>query len=357
MRENLLPDNFECRQQDMALAFIDELYERGPMIGLLTGPAGCGKTHVLQRYQKESWDRHRARLRRRRVITREDALRRFRAAGFRTADDAAWFEEHWRREQDGRVSESELLSMIRERSEERGIELPEHLKVKKLEDRPCPQPAFMTPSQATTASGMIKLMARAVLNLRGPIWSCEDARNQLLVHLRRNQETLLIVDEAQRLKPEVLNIVREPYDDGGVSVLLVGTLDLEGKLMQRGAESLLSRVAIRERMEPLDAGQIHELLTGWDPRLVRRIYAHTAGHFRRIVKLVTLAEQIRQLNSEGRITDEILNEAVSMIPDLLPDTSRMRGTTTTKSALPGRGGTPSQPTAAEAPAVARRAAG
>lgn len=357
MHENLLPENFECRQQDLALAFLDTIYERGPMIGLLTGPAGCGKTHVLRRYQSECLSRHCARLERRRVIVWEDVVRRFRAAGFRTAEDAAWLKTHWPRWQNGRVSEPELVGLILRRGEERGIQLSKDLEGKDLEERPCPTPAFMTPSQATTPSGIIKLITRAVLKEMGPIWSCEDARNRLLVHLRRHPDTLLIVDEAQRLRPDVLNILREPYDDAGVSVVLVGTEDLEAKLMQRGAESLLSRVAIRERIEPLDNNQVHELLTGWDERLIRRIYVHTGGYFRRIVKLVSLADQIREANDEAKITEEILAEAALLIPDLLPDTSRMRGTMATKSASPGRGRPPSRAAAVEAPPTARQATG
>jgi hypothetical protein len=357
MRENLLPENFECRQQDTALAFIDELCERGPMIGLLTGPAGCGKTHVLRRYQGECFSRHCARLERRRVILWQDALRRFRAAGFRTAEDAAWFKARWPRGQDGRISEPELAGLIFSRNEELGAQPSKGLEGKEPEERPCPTPAFMTPSQATTPSGIIKLLTRAVLKEMGPIWSCEDARNRLLVHLRRHPETLLIVDEAQRLRPDVLNILREPYDDAGVTVLLVGTEDLEAKLMQRGAESLLSRVAIRERVEPLDSEQVHELLTGWDERLIRRIYAHTGGYFRRILKLVNLADQIREANDESKITGEILSEAVLMIPDLLPDTSGMRGGPATRTASPGRGRAPDRTAVAEAPAAARQAAG
>jgi len=357
MQENLLPDNFECRQQDTALAFLDTIYERGPMIGLLTGPAGCGKTHVLRRYRSECFARHTARLERRRVIAWEDALRRFRAAGLRTAKDAVWLKAHWRRGQDGRVSEPELTSLIRERNEERGIHLPKNVEQKDPEERPCPAPAFMTPSQATTPSGIIKLIARAVLKEMGPIWSCEDARNRLLVHLRRHPETLLIVDEAQRLRPDVLNILREPYDDAGVGVVLVGTEDLEAKLMQRGAESLLSRVAIRERLEPLDSDQVHELLAGRDERLIRRIYVHTGGYFRRIVKLVSLADQIREANDEAKITEEILAEAVLLIPDLLPDTSHMRVMMASKSASAARGRPPARAAAVEPPPAARQAAG
>ncbi len=147
---------------------------------------------------------------------------------------------------------------------------------------------------------------------------------------------LIIVDEAQRLKIGPLNLLREIYDDGGATLVLAGTPDLEASLMCRGAESLFSRVALHYRMEPLSAEQVEKLLPGWEARLVRRIYAHTGGIFRRIENLVRLCEQIRAVNEEPRVTVEILDEAVRHIPDLLPGDVKGRAAAAAQAATSAR---------------------
>ena len=356
MRADLLPENFGCHQQDLVLAFLDEIYDRGPMIGLLIAPPGTGKTHALRRYKEECSRRHYERVESRRVIVRQDALKRFVAAGFQSKEDRAWFEDRWTEEKRARISDGELVALIHRRAGEKRFS--EGLFPKKSqEERPAPDPIIVTPSQTTTAPGMIKLMLRGVANWQGPIgWAAEEARNELLKKLRHSG-TLVIVDDAQRLKPEVLNICREPFDDAGVSVILAGTGDLELKLHQQDAKSLLSRVSIRERMEPLDGEQVKVLLEGWDDRLIRQVYENTAGIFRRIVHVVGLCAQIRDAEGMQKMTPQILAEALRLVPDLAPKRVPLAPDRRDRVVQAGRAALPVQAVVAQEPRAARQATG
>lgn len=359
MRPNTMPANFSTYQQDTAFAFFDEVYIRGPMIGALIGGAGVGKSHAEKMYKQQCRRRHLARLEGRRVIVRHDALRRFRAAGFQAPEDIEMFEGRWPKEDKSRRSEAEIIDMIHWMGRERDILLKDLPQKSPEDQRPCPIPVIITPSQTTTASGLMKLIAREVLQLDGTIFSCEDARHRLLSRLIEQPGHYLIVDEAQRLRPEVLNVLREPYDDAQVSVVLVGTEDLKAKLHQGDAKSLLSRISIMEELRPLTEDQTIDLLSGWDQNLLRRVYAHTGGVFRRIENLARMCEQLCENNGQDKVTEEILNEAVQMVPDLLPDHSQMRFVLGRKveKEQPRRGGTPQHGTASGTEQKAAVAAG
>ena len=320
MRAPILPENFRNAQQDTLSALLDDLYEEAPQIGVVIGPDGTGKTHALRQYLREVEERHKARIDRRRVITLFDARQRFRADGLlRRREDLRWLDDQWKG-LDGceRASERELVIMLRSRGHELGLSEEQLPPIPPEETRPCPRPVIVTPSQTTTESGMVKLMTAVVSPRARHFLSVFDANRELMDILHRNHQMFLIVDEAQRLKTGPLTVIREVYDDAGVSVALVGTADLEANLHRRGAESLLSRVSLSYRMEPLDGEQVRALLASWNERLVRRIYAHTGGVFRRIVHLVELAEQIREVNGEPKVTAEILDEVILHVPDLLP---------------------------------------
>ena len=358
MKVGPLPENFDCHQQDLIFAFLDEVYDRGPMIGLLIAPPGTGKTHALRRYRLECNRRHDERVESRRVIARQDAFKRFMVAGFRSKDDRIWFGDRWLENQKARISEGELVALIRSRASERGI--PKDLVAKDpfAEERPAPRPTIHTPSQTTTAPGMIKLLLRGVANWQGMIWSCDDARNELLEELRRPYRGHFpIIDDAQRLEAKVANVCAELLDDAGVSVVLVGTEDLESKLHHPDAKSLLSRVSIRERMGPLDSQQVKALLTGWDDRLIRQIYESTAGVFRRIVHVVGLCEQIRDAEGAQKVTAQILAEALRLVPDLAPRHAPLVPDRRERTVQAGGAAAPAQAIAAQEPRAARQATG
>jgi DNA transposition AAA+ family ATPase len=332
-------ENVRTPQQDLAFAFLDEVYLRGPMIGALIADHGMGKTTAAKMYKTECEVRHWARLESRRVIVRQDVLRRFRGAGFKTSEDLRWFDRRCPIEGGRRYSEAEVIDLIRDRMEEKDLPAERLPKVPLELDRPCPHPTIITPSQTTTPAGLIKLVAREVTGIHGLILSTEELRFRTLSKMRdRGAGHYVIIDEAQRLGPATLPVSREFFDDAGVSVSLLGTPDLLKNLHRGDAKSLLSRISIIEELRPLTEEQVATFLDGWDRRLARRVYAHTGGVFRRLEHLLQVSDQIRENNGERVVSEEILNEAVLLIPDLLPDTSGIRGITISKGAsvAPGR---------------------
>ena len=320
MRKPVLPENFRCPQQDELFAFLDGIYDRGPLIGAVTAPPGIGKSHAFRQYQAVVKGRYRERQEQRRTIAFTEVRARFRSEGcLATSEDRRWIQERWiaigRREL---VSESELLGMLQSRLCELGRPNDAE-EVKWNSARPCPNVVIVTPSQTTTEVEMIKLMALGVTGRQFNYPGAFDPRQALLARLLNgNGEYLIIVDEAQRLKPAPLNLVREAFDDGGATVVVAGTPDLEANLARRGLESLFSRVGLHFHMEELTVEQVQKLLPGWDPAVQRRIYAYSGGVFRRIENLVRLCLQIADVNEEPKVTMEILNESVRHIPDLLP---------------------------------------
>src|SRR5574341_103236 len=198
MRQALLPENFRSIQQDNLFAMLDDLYEDGPRIGVVTAPPGTGKTHALRQYVAEVKERHKSRLEQRRVITTHDARARLRAAGcLRNREDLQWLKDSWY-DFNGRdrISEAELNDLILRRGTELGVP-PEQLPKKSTTtDLPCPRPIIVTPSQTTSENAMMKVLAGAVTLRYGGFWSTFDAREALMESLQepKGSRVFLIVD-------------------------------------------------------------------------------------------------------------------------------------------------------------------
>jgi general secretion pathway protein A len=84
-----------------------------------------------------------------------------------------------------------------------------------------------------------------------------DLNNFLIARYRSNRTTVLIVDEAQHLSPEVLEEIRlltnlETSQQKLLQIVLVGQPELDQKLDSLQLRQLKQRIALRCRLEPLD---------------------------------------------------------------------------------------------------------
>lgn len=109
------------------------------------------------------------------------------------------------------------------------------------------------------------------------------ALNEFLIErLRRDQPTLLIVDEAQNLSADMLEEIRllsnlETPTSKLLQIMLVGQPELEEKLQQQELRQLRQRIVLRFRLQPFDP---NETLAYIEERL--RLAGYTGkGLFRR----------------------------------------------------------------------------
>jgi len=131
------------------------------------------------------------------------------------------------------------------------------------------------------------------------------------------------IDEAQNLSPELLDEVRILSDaDGLLQVVLVGQLELRGKLKLPEMRNLDQRVSVHSRLKPLDADGVagyisHRLhVAGGSPDRIRftrdaveRIYHASVGVPRVINRICDRALHQGHVRQSSRIDREIV-EAV-----------------------------------------------
>jgi general secretion pathway protein A len=87
-----------------------------------------------------------------------------------------------------------------------------------------------------------------------------ELNNYLIARHRKNTTTVLVVDEAQDLEPELLEEIRlltnlETSQQKLLQIVLVGQPELDQKMDSPGLRQLKQRVALRCQLEPLQEGE------------------------------------------------------------------------------------------------------
>jgi DNA transposition AAA+ family ATPase len=133
--------------------------------------------------------------------------------------------------------------------------------------------------------------------------------------------SLLIIDEAERLKTASLEQVRDIFDQGDLGVVLIGMPGLEKRLSRY--PQLYSRVGFVHAFRPLSAAEVHHLLESqWLPSGVAlpkaglsheetraAIIRTTGGNFRLLQRLLTQIARLVEINALARITREVVEVA------------------------------------------------
>lgn len=133
---------------------------------------------------------------------------------------------------------------------------------------------------------------------------------------------LVILDEADRLNHQALEMVRSIYDRTGVPILLIGMTDIVRNL--RSHKKFYSRVGIAYHFEPLSFEQLvecspklHPLFNGTNGELDRPIldfvFHSTRGEFRRIERLVSQANRLRVANDQSSFSLGLFQTAASLL--------------------------------------------
>ena len=132
--------------------------------------------------------------------------------------------------------------------------------------------------------------------------------------------TLILIDEADRLRMASLEQVRAIFDAGEIGVILIGMPGLEKKLARY--PQFYSRIGFVHEFRPLAAKEVRELLDRrWAPpgvclpqqpldaETVAAIIRITGGNFRLLNRLLTQMERILEINALQQVTKTVVEAA------------------------------------------------
>jgi DNA transposition AAA+ family ATPase len=133
--------------------------------------------------------------------------------------------------------------------------------------------------------------------------------------------TLVIIDEADRLKMSALEQVRDIFDQGGIGVVFIGMPGIEKRLSRY--PQLYSRVGFVHAFRPLSAAQVRQLLQQqWvpsgvalpvegvaDKEALAAIIRVTGGNFRLLHRLITQIARLVEINALQTVTREVVEAA------------------------------------------------
>jgi DNA transposition AAA+ family ATPase len=133
--------------------------------------------------------------------------------------------------------------------------------------------------------------------------------------------TLVIIDEADRLKMNALEQVRDIFDKGGIGVVFIGMPGIEKRLSRY--PQLYSRVGFVHAFCPLSAAQVRNLSQQkWmpsgvalpekgvvDQEALAAIIRVTGGNFRLLHRLLTQIARLVEINALQTVTSEVVEAA------------------------------------------------
>ncbi len=168
---------------------------------------------------------------------------------------------------------------------------------------------FVTAHAAATPKS---LMAALCLHTGIPHQGTAAALAESLVRKLEAGHYLIIVDEANHLDIEAMELLRYVYDRGHLGVILIGTLRLyqiftDGSRPASELEQLWSRVGICELLPGLteyEARRIIQKLLGPVPEITAKQILRQAGNsIRRLTKLVADMKELHEINPDRELAD------------------------------------------------------
>jgi len=132
--------------------------------------------------------------------------------------------------------------------------------------------------------------------------------------------TLILIDEADRLRMASLEQVRAIFDAQEIGLILIGMPGLEKRLARY--PQFYSRIGFVHEFRPLGATEVRQLLEQhWappdvklpekplDPETVAVIIRVTGGNFRLLNRLLTQIERILEINTLEEVTKAVVEAA------------------------------------------------
>lgn len=149
----------------------------------------------------------------------------------------------------------------------------------------------------------------------------EAQRARVMQLSKPDPTTLLIVDEADRLKMASLEQVRDIFDCGGLGLVLIGMPGIEKRLARY--PQLYSRVGFVHEFRPLNEIEMRGLFQGQglilgvalppdalnDEEAIAAILRVTGGNLRLLNRLLTQIARVLEINGLRRVTAAVVESA------------------------------------------------
>jgi DNA transposition AAA+ family ATPase len=171
--------------------------------------------------------------------------------------------------------------------------------------------------------------------LRGEQWALQHCPEKTIreavdnVHVEYNHKykevrdptTLVIIDEADRLKMAGLEQMRAIFDEGNIGLVLIGMPGLEKRLVRY--PQLYSRVGFVHEFRPLSQADVRQLLReGWlpsgisfpdeqmiDEEAIATLLRIAEGKFRLLHRLLTQIVRVLEINRLDKVSREVVEAA------------------------------------------------
>ena len=132
--------------------------------------------------------------------------------------------------------------------------------------------------------------------------------------------TLILIDEADRLRMASLEQVRATFDASEIGVILIGMPGLEKRLARY--PQFYSRIGFVHEFRPLETAEIRQLFAQrwappgvnlpedpWAEDAIAAIVRATGGNFRLLNRLLAQIERILEINSLREVTNDAVDAA------------------------------------------------
>lgn len=130
---------------------------------------------------------------------------------------------------------------------------------------------------------------------------------------------LLIIDEADRLKPGALELVRDLYDRTPLSILLIGSPGFDRRLKRAGYGQLHSRLTLGYEIQPLSTDEMRLFISakwnelnlplGADDNVSLAIMRIANGNLRVLHRTFAEIKRLQKLNCLAMVTPELVEVA------------------------------------------------
>jgi DNA transposition AAA+ family ATPase len=132
--------------------------------------------------------------------------------------------------------------------------------------------------------------------------------------------TLILVDEADRLQMNSLEMIRSIFDQGNSGMVLIGMPGIEKRIAR--FPQFYSRIGFVHEFRPLEETEITQLLNqGWvpagvtlpnellAPEVIASLIRMSGGNFRLLTRLLTQIERILKVNNLDTVSKDIVAAA------------------------------------------------